>query len=199
MSKAIGRLLLLNIPFFLVSGFMFYSGVTADEQALTDDGYNLRWFFFLMGTGFLSIPLAASFGILIWLLVKQKRIEELVATGKQGTAVVLELSDTGVTINDNPRVKLRLEIHVPNYQPYRAQKTVTLPLIYLPQVQTGSTINILADPEQPHDEKRIPCCSNNSFTLRAALPESLASRALQARHSASGGSRGVRCGDRQIA
>ena len=155
MSKLIGRLLLFNIPFFLVSGIMFYSGWMADENALTDDGYNLKWFFFLMGTGFLVIPLAISFGILIWMLVKRKRIAELVATGKQGTAVVLDLSDTGVTINDDPRVKLLLEIHIPNYQPYQAQKTVTLPLIYLSQVQTGSTVNILADPAQPNDEKRI--------------------------------------------
>src|SRR5687767_5983145 len=134
---------------------MLYSGVAADEKALTDDGYNLKWFFFLMGAAFLVIPLATSFGILIWMMVKRKRIAELVASGKQGTAVVLELSDTGVTINDDPRVKMLLEIHIPNYQPYQAQKTVTLPLIYLPQVQTGSTIHILADPEQPHEEKRI--------------------------------------------
>lgn len=155
MGKAIGKLLLFNIPFFLVSGFMFYSGFTADEKALTDDGYNLKWFFFLMGAGFLLLPLAISFGILISMMVKQKRMNELVATGTQGTAVVLELSDTGVRVNDNPRVKLLLEIHIPNYQPYKAQKTVTLPIIYLPQVQTGSTINILADPEQPNNEKRI--------------------------------------------
>jgi len=155
MSKAIRRLLLFNIPFFLVSGFMFYSGFTTDEKALTDDGYNLKWFFFLMGTAFLVIPLAVSFGILSWIMVKRKRIAELVATGKQGTAVVLEISDTGVTINDDPRIKLLLEIHIPNYQPYQARKTVTLPLIYLPQVQTGATINILADPEQPNNEKRI--------------------------------------------
>jgi hypothetical protein len=155
MSKAIRKLLLFNVPFLLVSGFMFYSGFTTDEKALTDDGYNLKWFFFLMGTGFLVIPLAISFSILIWMMVKRKRINELVATGKQGTAVVLSLSDTGVTINDDPRVQLLLEIHIPNHQPYQAQKTVTLPLIYLPQVQTGSTINILADPAQPNNEKRI--------------------------------------------
>ena len=155
MGKAIRRLLLFNIPFFLVSGFMFYSGFRADENALTDDGYNLKRFFFLMGAGFLGISLAVSFGILIWMMVKQKRIAELVATGKQGTAVILQLSDTGVRVNDNPRVKMLLEIHIPNYPPYQAQKTVTLPLIYLPQVQTGSTINILADPAQPNNEKRI--------------------------------------------
>ena len=155
MSKAIVRLLLLNVPFLLISGFMFYNGSTTGENALTADGYNLKRFFFLMGTGFLVIPLAASFGILMWMMAKRKRIAELVATGKQGTAVVLDLRDTGVTINDDPRVKLLLEISIPNYQPYQARKTVTLPLIYLSQVQTGSTIQILADPEQPHDEKRI--------------------------------------------
>jgi hypothetical protein len=155
MGKAVGRLLLFNVPFLLISGFMFYSGVTADEKALTEDGYNLKTFFYFMGTVFLVIPLGASFGILLWLMAKRKRIEEIVATGKQGTAVVLELSDTGVTINDDPRVKLLLEISIPNYQPYQARKTVTLPLIYLSQVQTGSTIQILADPEQPDNEKRI--------------------------------------------
>jgi hypothetical protein len=155
MGKAIGKLLLFNTPLFLVSGFMFYSGFTADENALTDDGYNLKRFYFLMGAIFLALPLATSAGILLWGMAKRRRMEELAATGKQGTAVVLKLSDTGTRINDNPRVKLQLEIHIPNYQPYQAQKTVTLPLIYLPQVQTGSTINILADPEQPNNEKRI--------------------------------------------
>lgn len=155
MGKAIRRLLLFNIPFFLISGFFFYKGVTADEKALTDDGYNLKSFFFLMGAGFLVVSLALIFGFVIWLSVKRRRIADLVATGKQGTAVVLKLSDTGVRVNDDPRVKLLLEVHIPNYQPYKAQKTVTLPLIYLPQVQTGSTINILADPDQPNDEKRI--------------------------------------------
>lgn len=134
---------------------MFYSAFTADENALTDDGYNLKWFYFLMGTIFLVLPLAIISGILLWALAKRRRMEELAATGKQGTAVVLGISDTGTRINDNPRVKLLLEIHIPNYQPYQAQKTLTLPLIYLPQVQTGSTINILADPAQPNNEKRI--------------------------------------------
>ena len=155
MSKAIRKLLLFNLPFFLISGFFFYMGLTADEQALTDDGYNLKWFFFLMGTIFLFVPIAIISVILAFAVVKRNRMEELVATGKQGTAVVLELSDTGTRINDNPRVKLLLEIHIPNYQPYQAKKTVTLPIIYLPQVQTGSTINVLADPDQPNNEKRL--------------------------------------------
>jgi hypothetical protein len=155
MIKAAFRLFLFNIPFLLVSGFMFYQGYQAESTALTDDGFNLKIFYFLMGTGFLVIPLATSAVILIWLLVKRRRIEDILKTGKQGTARILKLEDTGVKINDDPRVRLLLEIHIPNYQPYQTSKTVTLPFIYLPQVQSGSTINIMADPEQPDNEKRI--------------------------------------------
>jgi hypothetical protein len=155
MGKAIGKLVLVMLPLFLVGGIMFYFAITADEHALTDDGYSRKSFFFLMGTSFLVIPVAIISCIVVWMMVKRKRAEELIATGKQGTAVVLSLSDTGVTVNDNPRVKLELEMNIPGYPPYKAKKTVTLPLIYLPQVQTGSTINILADPEQPNNEKRL--------------------------------------------
>lgn len=49
MKKLIRRLLIFNIPFLLVSGIMFCDGFTSDEKALTNDGYNLQWFFYLMG------------------------------------------------------------------------------------------------------------------------------------------------------
>lgn len=155
MGRAVKRLFLFNIPFILISGVFIYLGFTASETALTDDGYSLKWFFFLMGGCFLLTSLATSGGILIWMLVKKRRMDDLVATGKQGTAVVLGLSDTGVTINDAPRVKLSLEIHLPGLPPYKATKTVAIPVIYIPQIQTGATINVLADPADPFNEKRI--------------------------------------------
>jgi hypothetical protein len=155
MIKAIVKLFLFNVPFWVISGIMFYLGFTANENALTSDGYNARLFFFVMGTAFFVIPLAVSFGILIWVLIKKKQVDDLVAVGKPGTAKVLKLEDTGVQINNNPRVKLLLEISVPGYPTYRAQKTVTLPLINLSQVQPDSIIQVLVDPQQPQNEKRI--------------------------------------------
>lgn len=80
------------------------------------------------------ISLSLSISFLIWTVIKRRRISELVATGKQGTAFVLSLSDTGVKIDDDPRVKLELEISIPNYLAYKAWKTATIPIIYLPQV-----------------------------------------------------------------
>ncbi|MBA3633276.1 MAG: hypothetical protein H0W58_10795 [Acidobacteria bacterium] len=48
-----------------------------------------------------------------------------------------------------------LEIQIPNYQTYQAEKKVTIPIIYLSQVQVGSTIDIWADPEDPNNQKKI--------------------------------------------
>ncbi len=156
MFKAIIRLILFNLPFFLISGVFFYFGFIADEKRLTDDGgMSLKNFFYLMGGSFLGITLIINAFILRWMIKKRNQIKEMITYGKQGTAKILKLSDTGVTINENPRVKLELEISIPNYPNYFAQKTVVIPIINIPQVQPGSIVDILADPEDKYNEDRI--------------------------------------------
>lgn len=155
MSRALGKLLLLCSPFLVVSGILFYLGFTARPGSLTDDGYDLRTFFYVMGAWFLFVTLAVGAFLYIRMRRRERNLIELAKTGEYGTAIVLSLRDTGVTINDNPRVTLQLEIHLPNRQPMRATKTTTVPLIHIPQVQKGSTVNVIADPNQLHDEKKI--------------------------------------------
>jgi len=144
MIKAKAQNLIFYLSFLLISGIMFYCSFAVDEKALTSNGYSAKIFYFAMGTVFLIIPCL----ILIWVLIKKKRIDELMAVGKKGTAKVLKLEDTGTRINNNPRVKLLLEIFVPDYPAYRAQKTVALPLINISQVQPESIIQVLAVPQQ---------------------------------------------------
>jgi len=100
-------------------------------------------------------PVLLSICITIFSLRKAKRLNKIVTEGKQGKAVVLKLEDTGVTINDAPRVKLLLEIQIPNYPAYQAEKKVTIPIIYLSQVQVGSTIEVWADPDDPNNQNKI--------------------------------------------
>jgi hypothetical protein len=145
----------LTVPFLLLGGFFFYQGLIASNTALTDDGYSLKTFWFLMGAGFTVIPVLIVIGTLIFVVRKRNQIKEIVTYGKPGTAKVLKLSDTGVRINDDPRIKLLLEISIPDYPTYQAEKTLTLSIVYLPRVQVGSTVSVLADPTQPGDEKRI--------------------------------------------
>jgi hypothetical protein len=85
----------------------------------------------------------------------RKKAEAIMATGKQGTAKILGLQDTGMRINDNPRVSMLLEVTIPGYPTYQVQKTVTIPMIKISQVQTGSTVAVMADPTQPSNPDKL--------------------------------------------
>ena len=139
----------------MIGGVFLYLGFTTKDDALTDDGYSLKYFFFIMGAFFLALPVILFICISAFTLLKARRINKIVTEGKQGKALILKLEDTGTRINDNPRVKLLLEIQIPNYPTYRAEKKITVPLINLSQVQVGSTVEIWADPEDPNNQKKI--------------------------------------------
>jgi hypothetical protein len=82
-------------------------------------------------------------------------LQNLAATGKQGEATILQMADTGMRINDNPRVSLLIEVRIPGYPPYQVQKTVTIDLIRMSQVQPGSVVIVLADPTQPGNPDKV--------------------------------------------
>ena len=99
---------------------------------------------------------AAAIGIPIYMMRNnQKKLQNLAATGKQGEATILQMADTGMRINDNPRVSLLLEVRIPGYPPYQVQKTVTIDLIRMSQVQPGSVVIVLADPTQPANPDKV--------------------------------------------
>lgn len=85
----------------------------------------------------------------------RKRTGELIAKGTQGEAAILSLEDTGMRINDNPRVNVLLEIRMPNYPVYQLKKTVTIPLIRLSQVQVGSVIPVMVDMSDPTNPDKV--------------------------------------------
>jgi len=85
----------------------------------------------------------------------QKRAEQLMTKGTQGEATVLALEDTGMFINNNPRVTLLLEIRMPYGAPYQVKKTMTIPLIRLSQVQTGSIVQVMVDMSDPTNPDKV--------------------------------------------
>ena len=63
---------------------------------------------------------AAAIAIpIIWMRKKRQQAEHLAAVGTQGEAKILSMNDTGMLVNNNPRVTLELE--------------VTMPFFYTPQ------------------------------------------------------------------
>jgi len=41
---------------------------------------------------------------------KRKKAEELMATGSKGAGTVVMVQDTGMTVNDNPRIKMTFRV-----------------------------------------------------------------------------------------
>ena len=102
------------------------------------------------------VAIAAAFAIpMLMRRSNQKKVESIMATGKQGEATILSLEDTGMRINDNPRIKLLLEVRIPGYAPYRIQKTMTMELIRMSQVQVGNVVLVMADPTQPNNPDKL--------------------------------------------
>ena len=86
---------------------------------------------------------------------QRKKAEELMAKGTQGEATILSLQDTGMLINNNPRVTLQMEIRMPYGMPYQITKTMTVPLIRLSQVQVGSVVQVMVDMSDPSNPDKV--------------------------------------------
>ena len=102
------------------------------------------------------VIVAASIGIPIYFMRNnQKRAQELIDKGTQGEATILSLSDTGMRVNDNPRVTVLLEVRVAMRPPYQVTKSVTIPLIRLSQVQVGTVVQVMVDMSDPTNPDKI--------------------------------------------
>jgi len=101
------------------------------------------------------VIVAASIAVpFILMRNNQKHAQELMAVGAQGEATVMALQDTGMFINNNPRVSMLLEIRVGNLAPYQVQKVATIPMIRLSQIQVGAVVPVMVDMSNPtHPDK----------------------------------------------
>lgn len=99
---------------------------------------------------------AAAIAIPIYLMKQnQKKVQNLMATGIQGEATILQLEDTGMRINDDPRIAVTMEVRLPGYPPYQVRKTMNVPMICMSQVQVGLVVAVMADPTQPGNPDKV--------------------------------------------
>lgn len=71
----------------------------------------------------------------------------LAKTGVGATAKVMKVSDTGVTVNNSPQVKLLLEVHPPNGEPYLVETKQLISRLQTSMFQEGSMLPVLIDLE----------------------------------------------------
>ena len=65
---------------------------------------------------------------------KKQKVAELFQTGSKGIGTVTLVQDTGMTINDNPRVKMTFRVEPLDGSPaFDAQKTTTVSRVQIPR------------------------------------------------------------------
>ena len=103
----------------------------------------------------LIITVAAIAIPIILMRKKKQQTENLAAVGTQGEAKILSLSDTGMLVNNNPRVTLELEVTMPMRPPYKVTKTMVIPMIRLAQVQVGEVVGVMVDMSDPTSPDKV--------------------------------------------
>jgi hypothetical protein len=81
------------------------------------------------------------------------RVTELSQHGRSSGGEVVSIQDTGVTVNNNPRVHLTVRVEPPGEPAFTVEKTATVSRVSLPRV--GDRCTVLYDPADPQSKNVI--------------------------------------------
>jgi hypothetical protein len=75
--------------------------------------------------------------------------DQILAAGIAGTASITGVTQTGMYLNDQPRIKMGLLVQLPGQAPYPAEHSEFVPLILLARVQPGAMLPVRVDSTDP--------------------------------------------------
>ena len=110
-----------------------------------------------MTVGIIASPVFGSIFALIFIVVfggvfwsfffkPMMTRNKLSKTGVPATARIVQLSDTGVTINNNPQIKMLLEVTPPMGQPYMVEMKKVISRLDTYSYQPGMSVSVIVDP-----------------------------------------------------
>jgi hypothetical protein len=126
---------------FIVAGFL------VSPKAETDDGHPLNFFFW----GMAGIFLLSNLAILGWVQLSNRRRDRIDATWFDAQAEILEISETGTYINNQPKLRFRLSVNSPVHPQCEVVHKQVMPLTVLSQLQVGKIITVKVNPDDPND------------------------------------------------
>ena len=86
-----------------------------------------------------------------WLAGRRRRAERLRTAGMRGQATVLEVTDSNITVNNNPMIKVKMRVAIPSQPPYEVSKRMVVSRLAVGQYMPGSVLPVLVDPAYPRD------------------------------------------------
>lgn len=100
------------------------------------------WFGLIMITVIVGIMGTVFWKVLFGPMMLSNRLKK---SGFATSARVVEMSDTGVTVNNQPQVKLLLEVTPPNGSPYMVETKQIISRLQTSMYMPGNTIPVLID------------------------------------------------------
>ncbi|KAA3647217.1 MAG: hypothetical protein DWQ07_06870 [Chloroflexi bacterium] len=108
----------------------------------------------LVGLCITVLSLVFTFGIIFFVFRmvrnRNQNIMNLRATGLDGTAEILALQDTGMLVNNNPRVQLKMMVTPQDGEAYEVDTAMIVSMLQIPQVQPGNVVAVKIDPNDPN-------------------------------------------------
>ena len=134
------------MPIFglLVIGFIV-AGFLVSDDAKTDDGYPLDIFFWAMG-GIFAVGIGS---LLLYSNLTNRKRAHIEKTWYDAPAEILEVSETGTYINNQPRLRFVLRVMSPMHPPCDVVHKQVIPLTMLAVYSKGTTINVKVCPDNP--------------------------------------------------
>ncbi|OGC21743.1 hypothetical protein A3J90_00470 [candidate division WOR-1 bacterium RIFOXYC2_FULL_37_10] len=102
---------------------------------------------FIIAIIFFVIPSLIGPIKIIWKMIFSD--QELREKGVDGQARILEVIQTGTQINNQPMMKLKLEVSTSNQPPYIVEDKFMVPLMGLSLIRLGAVIPVKVDPKNP--------------------------------------------------
>lgn len=95
--------------------------------------------------------------------------DKLKQTGIPGQAHILEITQTGTYINEQPRVRFRFRVEGSGLDPYEVKKTITVPQIALGALTAGRPLTVYIDPAN-HEKFAIDWFAQPAAAAAPAQP-----------------------------
>lgn len=80
-------------------------------------------------------------------IISALRNRSILADGVPASAKILEISDTGTTINNNPVVRLLLEVQPDDRMPFQSETERLISRLEVAQYQPGQVVQVKFDPD----------------------------------------------------
>lgn len=132
-----------TLPFMLVCGIV---GPIFLVIYFLSGGSDLIGWMLWMGLGITLLDVGLAVGIAAGRTRSQARTYRLRQTGRRGVADILELQQTGVQINDEPLIGLKVRIHGADIAPFEDEKKCVVSFFRMPLLSAGQ-LPVLVDPE----------------------------------------------------